>query len=530
MVAANRAENAPGTAPPSSRALRAASGFGAGVAVVAALPLVVVAGALAVEDALELNSPFLVTALAIGVVVVAGLLVLGLRDLRAAQAGTRHAIDRAVAAEAAQRARADELAAVLRASESLALTGDGQVDYLGVLEAITPEGATSFLVRVNGETEAVVIAAHGPLASSVVGLRRPVPGPAAVLGGDGAQIVSFSASGRNPGVSVPREHMAGVEAEIEAGLSIRLVGHGGIARGWLHVLDHRGERILEPGFMGLAQLVANQIGVAMENNDLLARVHLQLAEVQRVQQQLVRASKLSAVGELAAAVAHEVNNPLTGILGYAELLVDELPEDDPRRDEASVIRDQAFRARSIVKALLDFARPRQPQRIDTNLNDLARATLELVRCRASEAEIVIAEEYGDLPSLDIDADGFGQVLLNLFNNALEAMPNGGKLSVATFSDPGRVGIVVSDDGAGMDEETRSRIFTPFFSTRAGGAGAYGLGLSVSLQIVESHGGTIEVDSTPGRGSTFTAWLPVASAPVEGDTETHRRGSHGREAA
>jgi signal transduction histidine kinase len=522
MVAANREQGMPVDAPRGSAGLQAVSGFGARVAVVAAAPLAIVAGLLAVEDALELGSSFLVTALTAGSAVAAALLVIGLRDLRAAEARTRAAVDRAVAAEATQRSRADELARVLEASESLALTGAGQVDYLGVLEAITPDGATSFLARVD-EAEVEIVAAHGPLAASVVGFRRPLPSPETDSGDDSAPITSFSASGRKVGVTVSREHLAGAGAQTEAGLAIRLADHDGHGLGWLHMLDSRGERILEPSFVNLAQLVASQIGVAMENSDLLARVRVQLAEVQRVQQQLVQASKLSAVGELAAAVAHEVNNPLTGILGYAELLMDELPEDDPRHDEAAVIRDEAFRARSIVKALLEFARPRRPQRIPTNLNDLARSTLDLVRFRASAAEVSIAAEYGDLPSLDIDADSFGQVLLNLFSNAVDAMPRGGRLRVATVAEPERIGVVVSDEGVGMDEETRARIFTPFFSTRPDGTGANGLGLSVSLQIVESHGGTIEVESTPGGGSTFTVWLP-SSRPAGS------RGSEGSEAA
>ncbi len=170
------------------------------------------------------------------------------------------------------------------------------------------------------------------------------------------------------------------------------------------------ERILDPTFVNLAQLVANQIGVAMENQALLARVQRQLLEVQRVQQQLVRASKLGAVGELAAAVAHEVNNPLTGILGFSELLLAELPADDPRHQEASIIQAEAVRARAIIRSLLEFARPRPPQRIPTDLNALVRSTLDLVRFRTQEAGIWIAEEYGELPCLEIDPDAFKQVL------------------------------------------------------------------------------------------------------------------------
>jgi signal transduction histidine kinase len=507
MVAANREQGLPGDAPRAGGVPRALSGFGSSLGVMCAVPLAVIAAVLAVEDAFELGSRFLVTALTIGFFIVAGLLIVGLRDLRAAQARTKAAVDRAVAAEAIQRSRADELARILKASESLALAGERQVDYLGVLKAITPAGATSFLVCVEDDNEGLVVAAHGPLAASVVGTRRPLPGPGPEFGSRGAPVTSFSASGRAIGAVMAQEHMADVEGEIEAALTIMLTDHDGNGLGWLHMLDHEGERVLEPGFVNLAQLVASQIGVAMENNALLGRLRLQLVEVQRVQQQLVQVSKLGAVGELAAAVAHEVNNPLTGILGFAELLMDELPEDDPRHEEACVIRDEAVRARSIVKALLEFARPRQPQRVPTNLNDLARSTLELVRFRAADAQVRIVADYGDLPWLEVDADAFRQVLLNLFNNAIDAMPRGGRLHITTVDQPERVGVMVSDEGVGMDDDTRSRIFTPFFSTRADNSGGYGLGLSVSLQIVEGHGGAIEVDSTPGHGSTFTVWLP-----------------------
>jgi signal transduction histidine kinase len=316
-------------------------------------------------------------------------------------------------------------------------------------------------------------------------------------------------------MAMPREHMLGVDSEIEAALTVRLIDHDGRSIGWLHMLDHRSEKILEPSFVNLAQLVANQIGVAMENNALLARVRQQLVEVQRVQAQLVQASKLGAVGELAAAVAHEVNNPLTGILGFAELLMAELPLDDPRHDEAVVIRNEAVRSRTIIRALLEFARPRPPQRIPSNLSDLARSALDLIRYRASEVNVRIVAEFGELPCLEIDPDAFRQVLLNLFNNAVDAMPEGGELRITTLVEQERVGIVVTDVGIGMNADTQARIFQPFFSTRAASSGGTGLGLSVSLQIVEGHGGSIHVESAPGHGSVFTVWLPVPSPAFEG---------------
>jgi signal transduction histidine kinase len=246
--------------------------------------------------------------------------------------------------------------------------------------------------------------------------------------------------------------------------------------------------------------------------DELARL---LTEVRSVQEQLVQASRLGAVGELAAAVAHEVNNPLTGILGFAELLASELPVDDPRHEEAVVIRDEAIRARSIVKALLEFARPRTPQRLSTDLNALALTTVDLVRFRVHETGIRIVEDYSDLPPLEADPDALKQVLLNLINNAIEAMPEGGELGVSTRSGRDRAGLVVRDTGPGMDAKTRSRVFTPSFSTRATTGVGTGLRLPVSLQIVESHGGSIEVESEPGSGTVFTVWLPLTTTALDG---------------
>ena len=513
MVATNPERDMPPSVPPRGGGLRPLTRIGARVALIGVAPLAVVAGLLVVEDAFELgDGPFVpVLGALVGIAVV--MLLIGLRDLSAAEARTKVALDRAAAAEATERARADELARVLEAGESLAFTSEGQVDYLRVLHAITPDGATSCLVRVETETEAVVVAAHGPMAASAVGVRWPLERGEADTGPGAAPVVSFSAGGHGVGLAVRREHFAGGEFEMESALSIRLVDHSGGCLGWLHMIDHGGERILEPSYVKLAQLVASQIGVAMENNALLARVRRQLVEVQRVQHQLVQASKLGAVGELAAAVAHEVNNPLTGILGFAELLTTELPEDDARHEEAVVIRDEAIRARSIVRALLEFARPRPPQRLPTNLNDVARSTLELIHFRAADADVRIVADYGELPCLEIDPDAFRQVLLNLFNNAIDAMPHGGSLHISTLSESERVGLVVADVGVGMNADTRDRVFTPFFSTRTGVGN--GLGLSVSLQIVEGHGGTIEVESTPGRGSVFTVWLPIAQPAFDG---------------
>jgi signal transduction histidine kinase len=488
---------------------------GARLALLLAWPPVLIVGLLATFDAFGLGDDFAVAAWTSGLWLVGLTLVAGLRDLRAAEARAGAALERAVAAETAQRARADELAEVLRASEGLVLTGEGKLDFMSILAAITPAGATSYLAQVESESESLVVAAHGPLVPWVIGLRKQLDSAGEAPDRRTGSLTSYRVSGQVVGTANGQIDLPGMEAEIEAALSVRLVDHNGGTLGWLNLLDTLDERILAPTFVNLAQLVANQIGVAMENRALLARVQRQLLEVQRVQQQLVRVTKLGAVGELAAAVAHEVNNPLTGILGFSELLLSELPAEDPRHQEAEIIQTEAVRARGIIRSLLEFARPRPPQRIPTDLNALAQSTLQLLRFRAQEAGIWISEEYGDLPSLEMDPDAFKQVLLNLLNNAVQAMPRGGQLRVSTRIVDDRVGIVVADSGVGMDTQTRSRIFKPFFSTRAGAGGGTGLGLSVSLQIVEGHGGSIEVESEPGQGSVFTVWLPLSWPAFDG---------------
>jgi signal transduction histidine kinase len=480
---------------------------GTRVALVVAGPITAACVLLAAEDVFELGPGFAIVAIATIVILVGLVLTVALRELQRAEARADESLARAITAEESATAHAVNLARVLKASESLVLTRSGQADFLDILAAITPEGGMSFLVRPEGESEAVVVAAHGPVAGSLIGLRRPVSAREDPI--VSADFAPLGESGRVAAASPARLRTPDADIEVQATLKVDLVDHSGSRLGWLELVDPMPDRILEPSYVNLAQLVANQIGVAMENRSLLSSVQRQLAEVRRVQQQLVQASKLGAVGELAAIVAHEVNNPLTGILGFAELLLSELSEDDPRREEAEVIRAEAVRARTIIKALLEFARPRPPQRIPTNLNELARTTVDLQRSRAERARVTVVEEYADLPLLDADADALKQVMLNLLDNSMQAMPHGGQLRVVTRAEGDSVALVVSDTGVGMDVETRNRIFTPFFSTRAGSAGGTGLGLSVSMRIVEGHHGTIDVESEPGSGAVFTIRLPIS---------------------
>ena len=246
-----------------------------------------------------------------------------------------------------------------------------------------------------------------------------------------------------------------------------------------------------------------------ENDRLVDELRAELIEKERVQHQLLHASRLAAVGELAEGVAHEVNNPLTAVLGFSEILLEDLEQEDPRRPDVETIRDAALRARSIVRALRDFARPPDPQLVPTDLRDLIGRMLELVRFPLARSGVIIRESHAELPLIELDPQAIQQVILNVLTNAMQAMPEGGTLRVESAIRGTDAVVRISDDGVGMDESVATQAFVPFFSARHA-AGSTGLGLSVSVGLVESHNGTITLESEPGVGTTVEITLPVVA--------------------
>ncbi|HET6846673.1 MAG TPA: ATP-binding protein, partial [Anaerolineales bacterium] len=233
---------------------------------------------------------------------------------------------------------------------------------------------------------------------------------------------------------------------------------------------------------------------------------------QNAESRLVQAAKLVAVGEMAAGVAHELNNPLTTVSGFAELLLDETPIDAPYRADLEMVLHEAHRARSVVRRLLDFARQGETARARADINEIVQDVLALMTHFIHTSGVQLELDLGeDLPWIAIDGNQMKQVLLNLLHNALHAMPGGGQLRVVTRlrSKDGRdwIFVEVADNGIGMEPSEIGRIFDPFYTTRAESGGT-GLGLSVTYGIVTDHGGTIEVQSQRGSGSTFAVWLPV----------------------
>lgn len=246
----------------------------------------------------------------------------------------------------------------------------------------------------------------------------------------------------------------------------------------------------------------------MTETELKERMEAQRAAENR----LLQAAKLAAVGEMAAGVAHELNNPLTTVTGFSELVLEDLPEDSPHRQELFMVLKEARRASSVVRRLLDFSRQGERIRANADINEVVDDVIALTRHLIQTNNVALIVELDEkLPWVSIDSNQMKQVLLNLIHNGLQAMPNGGEMHVRTFlgKREGRDWIVMSvqDTGTGISPEDQSKIFEPFFTTK-GNRGGTGLGLSVTYGIVADHGGTIEVLSEAGRGSVFEVWLPL----------------------
>ncbi|MDR7544423.1 MAG: cache domain-containing protein [Armatimonadota bacterium] len=231
------------------------------------------------------------------------------------------------------------------------------------------------------------------------------------------------------------------------------------------------------------------------------------------QRKIRESERLAIIGQLSAGVAHEINNPLQGIITYAHLLLEKAPPDSPLRASLQKIVNQADRCRDIVRGLLDFARPQTPQKRPTNVNALLQECVSLVENQALFHNIEIEKSLQpNLPSAYLDPSQVQQVFMNMIINAAEAMDGGGRLRLATRFDPAEaiIEVEITDTGHGIRPEDLERIFDPFFTTKGLGHGT-GLGLAISYGIVKEHGGSIAVESEVGKGTSFFIRLPVGNA-------------------
>jgi signal transduction histidine kinase len=235
----------------------------------------------------------------------------------------------------------------------------------------------------------------------------------------------------------------------------------------------------------------------------------------KLQDQLRHADRLATIGQLAAGVAHELNEPLGNILGFAQL-AKKCPA-LPRQAEQDIekIQTASLNAREVIRKMLTFTRPIPPQKKRVSLNQVIEEGLYFFESRCAKEGVQIFRSLSpDLPEVFADPVQLNQVLVNLVINALQAMPRGGTLSIQTVSAEGHLSLIIEDTGIGMSEEVIKQIFTPFFTTKEIGQGT-GLGLPVVHGIITSHGGSIHVESKVDRGTRFEIRLPIESLPSDG---------------
>jgi PAS domain S-box-containing protein len=244
----------------------------------------------------------------------------------------------------------------------------------------------------------------------------------------------------------------------------------------------------------------------------------------KLRDQLVHSERLSAIGELVAGVAHEINNPLTGVLTFSTLMRKKMPDGSQDAEDLDLVIRETKRCAGIIRRLLDFAREKAPEKKFSDLNRLVEDTARIIERPANLRDIEMALDLdASLPPVWMDADLIKQVVMNMLVNAQHAVDGKGTITVRTRQAPSKadgppmVEVAIVDTGCGISPENLARIFDPFFTTKGVGKGT-GLGLSVSHGIVEAHGGRIEVESAPGAGTTFRVFLPIEPAVQPAPTE------------
>ncbi len=262
----------------------------------------------------------------------------------------------------------------------------------------------------------------------------------------------------------------------------------------------------------LFETLVSLLSLQLQNTFLKQQIGTLSFKLSRVDAQLLQSAKLAATGKLAASIAHEINNPLQSVQSCIYLVADGMAENGPNKQYLDIARDELDRIAKIVQRLADLYRPSQEGRRPTDINSLLENVLALMGKRLQQSNVNVTRFLAsDLPQVVVVADQIKQVSFNLILNAMEAMPEGGHLDVTTRlvqeNPQPRIEIVFKDSGVGIAPESIERVFDPFYTTKAKGTG---LGLSISHDIIERHGGSIQVESKVGKGSVFIVSLPIVS--------------------
>ncbi len=294
------------------------------------------------------------------------------------------------------------------------------------------------------------------------------------------------------------------EAEIVVRGSVR----GCVEIGYCTEKPHRHEGPFLREERHLIDAVARQVALIVERREAER-------EKAKLREQLRHADRLATIGQLAAGVAHELNEPLGNILGFAELIRKNACLDEHALKDAERIVSASLYAREVIRKLTFFARRTPPQKARVNLNRLVEESLSFFEGRCAKAGVRLERLLqADLPHIIADPAQLNQVLVNIVVNAIQAMPEGGTLTVSTQKDGHTVSLVIRDTGVGMTAQVLKQVFVPFFTTKDVNEGT-GLGLSVAHGIVSAHGGSIQVRSRPGQGACFTVRLPMGGKREKG---------------
>jgi two-component system, NtrC family, sensor kinase len=258
--------------------------------------------------------------------------------------------------------------------------------------------------------------------------------------------------------------------------------------------------------------------IALQCACVIDRVILMENQQSRFQHLATQVEKGSSLGRMAAGIAHEINNPLAGILLYSSSLSKKVPKGGPLEDGLKIIMKETQRCKKIIQGLLDFAREQEPQRFPENLNDIVNSAVGIVENEFHLRQVRIRKELAqDMAETLLDKNQIEQVFINLLLNALHAVDDGGRVTVqsALDAEQKKIRVEISDNGCGIAPEHMDKIFEPFFSTKASGTG---LGLAVSYGIVRNHNGDIRVVSKPGSGARFIVEFPILSDESVGEDE------------
>jgi two-component system, NtrC family, sensor kinase len=307
---------------------------------------------------------------------------------------------------------------------------------------------------------------------------------------------------KNPRIQYPREFL---EEGFRMALDIPLILNEdvlGIIRVFFDQLRNFSEEELD-----FLEAVAEQSALALDKARFIE------AQESRYNHLVIQTEKLTALGRMAAGIAHEINNPMGGILVYATLLMEEVPEEGPIREGLDIIAQETLRCKRIIQELLDFSRERPLLKEMADLNSVMEKALRILENEFKLRKIKLEKKLSpDLSPAFLDVNQIQQVFMNILINAVEATPEKGKVKVSTRPGPGGETVIaeIKDNGCGISSENLAKVFEPFFSTKEKGTG---LGLSVSFGIIQNHQGQIDVSSLPGSGTHFSITLPVQAGEV-----------------